>query len=106
MDNLMAFLGTIVFGIAIALCCTTLVSYVMLDVSILYDIPKLKELTYWQMFGLLLLSRIVLFKTKDEDDKNNTDNPIVNIVVKAIEYVILILSFWGIAHVVHQMFVL
>lgn len=82
-----------IFGIG------ALEAHIAKDLSMLFDIPKLKELTFMQMYGLAIIFGIFSSKLPKKDSEDDYSG-----WSKLGLYAISFLTIWGTAHLFHYFF--
>jgi len=93
-------LSLMVTNIIVATLFVLFKTYIILDIVKLFEIPKLSELVFYQMFGLVIVINL-LTKSKSEtnkDDKDDFAEKFSKGIYKIFTEVFVILAFWGIAY--------
>jgi len=99
MKEALGILSLWLISMILILLISLLKAYIALDVSKLFEIPKLSELLFYQMFGLAaivnLLTTPVEYKKNDDDLWDITIRNFKTILL----YTFVMIIFWGMAYV-------
>jgi hypothetical protein len=82
-----------VFGIG------ALEAHIAKDISTLFDIPKLKDLSFMQLYGLAIIVGMFTAKQPKKDAEDD-----YSAWMKLVLYIIGFLMVWGTAHLFHYFF--
>lgn len=102
MKQLATGLGIIVIGSFLFFGVSLLVTYVVLDLVNLFSIPYLKEFTFWNLFGLVVVFSILNLRSKKtKEDSDDADDKLVKSIGETISSVITLLMIWGLCYVIN-----
>jgi len=89
-------LGTVLIVMVLGFPVSIFGCYVLVDVSNLYKLPLLSELTLVQFYGVSVVTSLLFgsFKHNKEDDTNELSEAITRLIQRAF----IVLIGWGIAH--------
>lgn len=101
MKQLATALGIIVIGSFLFFGVSTLVTYVIADLTRLFQIPYLKEFTFWNLFGLVVVFSILSMRSKKEDSNAEPDEKMLKTISETISSAIALMMIWGLCYVIN-----
>jgi hypothetical protein len=105
MKQLATGLGIIVIGSFLFFGVSFLVTYVMVDLAALFEVPYLKDFTFWNFFGLTVIFSILNIKSKKtKGDEDDADEKLARSIGETLSSVITLLLLWGLCYVVNYFF--
>ena len=102
MKQLATALGIIVIGSFLFFGVSILVTYLIKDLINLFNIPYLREFTFSNIFGVVIVFSILNLRSKKtKEDSEDADDKLVKAIGEPISSVITLLMTWGLCYVVN-----
>jgi hypothetical protein len=105
MKQIASTIGILFIGSALFFGVGFLQTYVLLDLARLFDVPYLKEIEFWQYFGIVIIFAVLTLKAKPKDkEEDSEDEKIVNGLAGTISGAINVLIIWGLCYLAKFLF--
>lgn len=109
MEKLLALLGTSLLTLVIGIFITGLLTYVVYDTAVLFELELVYHIPYIQLFGLILLAKLILMrapsKREVEESLENTPKKPAELatidLIRLFAYTISLLLAWFVMYIAH-----
>lgn len=102
MKQLATGLGIIVIGSFLFFGVSLFVTYVIADLINLFSIPYLKEFTFSNILGLVIVFSILNLRSKKtKEDLEDADDKLVKAIGETISSIITLSMTWGLCYVIN-----
>jgi hypothetical protein len=79
-------------------------TYVLMDLTSLFNVPYLKEIGFWQFFGLVIIFSVLTLKAKPKKDDDSEDEKIAHGIAQSISGALTVLMIWGLCYLAKFLF--
>ena len=96
MEKFLSEMGKIALVVLLGVLMTAFQTHIILDVSELYTLTFITDMSFVQIFGLLMIISLIKFDLKKSTDD---DGSFSTVVIKAFAVALILLLFWGLAYI-------
>ena len=104
MKQIATAIGVLVIAATLFFGTSFLISYAVIDIVRLFDIPYLKTFSFFNIFGVIIVISMIRMKTEHKKSEGENDDKMIQAISKTISGILSILMLWGLCYIVKYLF--